>query len=89
MVDLKEKLQSLVEMDLNIYPRYGKVFMFSFLLHVIHIFFLTSAPAAFGSSWAMGRIEATVAGLHHSHNHSRAIATWDPSHVCNTGSLTH
>ena len=27
-----------------------------------------AAPVAYGSSWARGRIQAAVAGLHHSHS---------------------
>ena len=40
------------------------VFFFAFEDH--------TAPAAYGSSQAMGQIGAVAAGLHHSHSHTRS-----------------
>ena len=44
-------------------------FGFSFL-------FFRAAPAAYGSSQAMGQIGATAAGLHHSHSNARYLIHW-------------
>ena len=65
-----------------------------------HIFFFggvfffclfRATPAAYGGSQARGLIGATASGLCQSHSNARAIATPDPSHVCDQhhGSWQH
>ena len=45
----------------------------------LFFFFLTAAPAVYGSSWARGRIRAAAAGLHHSHSNTRSEPCLEPT----------